>query len=144
MSEMTLAAPEHRPTEETEFYWQGVEAGELRIQRCTSCGKLRHYPRPVCDGCFSIDWDWVVASGRGRLHSWTIAHHAFHPAFADKLPYILAAVDLEEGVRAMGRMDHAHVALLRVDLPLRARFEQDGPGPRKLHFDPDQRTGQEL
>jgi uncharacterized OB-fold protein len=139
--ESPLATPEHRPSLETEFYWQGVEVGELRVQRCTGCGKLRHYPRPVCDQCFCLDWDWVVATGRGRLHSWTVAHHPFHPGFADKLPYILAIVDLEEGVRALGRMDHLHSGLLRIDLPLKARFLQEGPGPRKLFFDPIDSTG---
>ena len=45
----------------------------------------------------------VEASRRGTVHSWTVAHHPFHPAFVDELPYTLVTIDLEEGVRALGR-----------------------------------------
>lgn len=64
---------------------------------------LRHYPRLLCDRCYSTEAAWHEASGRGRIHSWTVAHHAFHPAFAADLPYTLLTVDLEAGVRALGR-----------------------------------------
>ncbi|QHE85025.1 Zn-ribbon domain-containing OB-fold protein [Hydrogenophaga sp. BPS33] len=47
--------------------------------------------------------NWAEASGEGTAHSWTVAHHAFHPAFAGELPYTLVTVDLKEGVRALGR-----------------------------------------
>jgi uncharacterized OB-fold protein len=73
------------------------------IQRCTACGKLRHYPRLLCDACHSDAVEWVEASRRGSIHSWTVSHHAFHPAFKAELPYTLVTVDLEECVRALGR-----------------------------------------
>ena len=51
------------------FFWEGVEAGELRIQRCGNCGRLRHPPRPMCGSCRSTEWDTVTASGRGEVYS---------------------------------------------------------------------------
>jgi uncharacterized OB-fold protein len=57
----------------------------------------------LCDACYSDAVEWIEASRRGTIHSWTVAHHAFHPAFKDELPYTLVTVDLEEGVRALGR-----------------------------------------
>ena len=84
-------------------FWEAAARGKLVLQCCSACGKVRHYPRLLCDGCYSDAVHWITASGRGTLHSWTVAHHAFHPAFAAELPYVLVTVELEEGVRALGR-----------------------------------------
>lgn len=95
--------PAQIPTELSRPYWEGAAAGRLMIQRCAGCGKLRHYPRLLCDTCYSDAVEWIEASRRGAIHSWTVSHHAFHPAFKAELPYTLVTVDLEEGVRALGR-----------------------------------------
>ncbi len=84
-------------------YWEAAAQGRLVLQSCTACGKVRHYPRLLCDSCYSDVANWIPASGRGTIHSWTVAHHAFHPAFAPELPYTLVTVDLDQGVRALGR-----------------------------------------
>ena len=81
-----------------------LREGRLLIQKCGSCGKLRHYPRPVCDACFSMQYDWTEVSGRGTIYSWTRTHHAFLPAFKADTPYILVTVDLEEGPRMNARL----------------------------------------
>ncbi len=86
-----------QPTPDTQPYWDGLNAHRLRLQRCADCGKVRHYPRPVCDACYSMRVEWIDASGRGRVHSWTTTHHAFHPGFKPDLPYTLVTVDLDEG-----------------------------------------------
>jgi uncharacterized OB-fold protein len=70
----------------------------------------------------------VDASGRGSVHSWTVAHHAFHPAFKNDLPYTLVTVDLEEGPRALGRLDVSAGKKLRIGLPVRVRFEAGAEG----------------
>ena len=64
--------------------------------------------------------EWVSASGLGTVHSWTVAHHAFHSAFAQELPYTLVTVDLAEEVRALGRW-HGETEL-RIGLPVAGRF----------------------
>jgi len=84
-------------------YWEAARRGRFMVQGCASCGKLRHYPRLLCDACHSTEVNWTELSGRGRIHSWTTTHHAFHPAFRDELPLVLVTVDLDEGVRALGR-----------------------------------------
>lgn len=112
----TLSAP----------FWEAAREGRLVIQRCAECGQLRHYPRLLCSRCFSDRCDWVEASGEGTVHSWTVAHHAFHPAFADELPYTLVTVDLKEGVRALGRWREGRTP--SVGLVVRGGFEtrEDG------------------
>ena len=105
------AKPIPTPTELSQAYWDGVAAGELRLQACGACGKLRHYPRLLCDACYSDEVYWHTASGRGTVHSWTVAHHLYHPAFVNELPYTLVLVDLEEGPRALGRWHGSELAI---------------------------------
>ena len=107
------------PSSLSHTYWEGLEIGELRVQGCAACGALRHYPRLLCDQCYCDAVTWTVASGRGRVHSWTVAHHAYHPAFASELPYTLVTVDLDEGPRALGRWLGETPT---IGLPVRARL----------------------
>ena len=117
-------------------YWDAAAQGRLVLQGCADCGKLRHYPRLLCDRCYSAAVRWHSASGRGRIHSWTVAHHAFHPAFAAELPYTLVTVDLEEGVRTLARWKGD--ATLVIGLPVRGGFvARDADGGIDLVFEPD-------
>ena len=95
--------PAPQPSELSRPYWDAAAEGRLVLQCCAACGRTRHYPRHLCPACYSNAVLWKPASGRGTVHSWTVAHHAFHPAFAAELPYTLVTVDLVEGVRALGR-----------------------------------------
>ena len=112
------------PTPETQPYWDGLNQGRLRLQRCADCGKVRHYPRPMCDACWSMNVDWLDALGRGTVHSWTITHYAFHPGFKGDLPYVLLTVDLPEGVRMNAQGRGIKASRLQVGLPVVVAFEQ--------------------
>jgi hypothetical protein len=113
-----------QPTTDTQPYWDGLNEGRLRLQRCADCRKVRHYPRPVCDACYSMNAEWFDAAGRGRVHSWTVTHHAFHPAFKEVLPLVLVTIDLDEGVRMNAQLRQLDAGELRVGLPVRVGFEQ--------------------
>jgi uncharacterized protein len=126
MNTMTHASkPAQVPTELSRPYWDAAAQGRLVLQCCAACGRIRHYPRLLCDACYSDTVRWVTASGYGTVHSWTVAHHAFHPAFQDELPYVLLTVDLAEGVRALGRWrgDTPLALGLRVQGSFEARAE---------------------
>lgn len=131
-----FAKPLPRPTIDTQPYWDGLARGELRVQRCTGCGRLRHYPRPVCDGCWSMAHDWVALSGRGAVHSWTVAHHPFHLGFKAESPYVLLTVDLAEGVRALGQARGIDPADLTLGLKVQVDFIREGEGPTLPVFRP--------
>jgi uncharacterized OB-fold protein len=111
------------PSSETQPYWDGLLQGRLRLQRCADCGKIGHYPRPMCDACWSMNADWVDASGRGTVHSWTITHYAFHPGFKGDLPYVLLTVDLPEGVRMNAQARGIDPSALRMGLPVMVAFD---------------------
>jgi len=111
-------------TEESRPYWDGLKEERLMLQRCGSCGRIRHYPRPMCDACYSMRIEWIQARGTGTIYSWATTHKAFHPGFRQDVPYILATVDLTEGVRIQARMRPSASNRLRCGLSIRMGFEQ--------------------
>ena len=89
------------PQPESDFYWEKCKEGELWLRRCTTCNRAYFYPRDICPfpDCFSRDTEWIQSSGRGTLLTFAIVHRAPTPAFRDKVPFITAVVELEEGAR---------------------------------------------
>ena len=124
MDTPTFEKPLPEPTAETRPFWDGLKDHRLVIQQCSNCGKLRHYPRPMCDQCHSFDAGWVEVSGKGTVHSWTVAHHPFHMGFKKDLPYVVLTVDLEEGVRMVAPLSGATEADLKLGVPVKIGFEK--------------------
>jgi len=108
------------PTPETQPYWDGAAAGELRIQRCRDCRQAYFYPRPLCPSCGSGDVEWFTASGRATLYSYVINHRPA-PGFEADAPYAIAVVQLAEGPRMM-----TNLVGVELDMELRVAFEQRG------------------
>ena len=115
------------PTPETQPFWDGCAAGELRLQRCLDCGQPYFYPRPVCPACGSANVEWFTASGDATLYSYVINHRPA-PGFEDEAPYAIAVVQLAEGPRMMTNLTGAPHAPedLQLDMPLRVTFERRG------------------
>ena len=124
MADGGYGKPVPEPTRDSRPYWDALREGRLVIQQCAACGKLRHYPRPVCDACYSMDATWREVSGRGRVHSWTVAHHPFHPGFKSELPYVLVTVDLDEGVRMLAQLRGVDLDTLSIGLPVAMTAER--------------------
>lgn len=117
--------PVPRPTPETQPYWDGAAAGELRIQRCLACQEAYFYPRPVCPRCGSWDVEWFTASGDATLHSYVINER---PAPGFTAPYVIAVVQLAEGPRMMTNIVGVEPTPenLVLDMPVHVQFEQRG------------------
>lgn len=128
------------PTPETQPFWDGLKAHELRIQRCQDCGRAYFYPRPFCPRCFSWNVTWFVASGRARLHTYEVIHRAA-PAFAADAPYVLAVVELEEGPRMLTNIVGAEPepAGLPVDMPLQIEYDDVSEAITLPKFRPSQK-----
>ena len=106
-------------------YWEGLEQGELRIQRCDACARAVFYPRALCPHCFSDQLSWIVATGKGTIYSYTVAHQAFGP-FAAETPFVVAIVELEEGVRMMTRIIDAPRERIAIGAAVQVTFETVG------------------
>ena len=121
-------APPPRPappmTELSQGFWDAVGRGELAVQRCTDCGLLRHYPQPICPDCFGAGHDWQTLSGRGEVYSYTVAHSAFHPAWREHVPYVIATIELEEGVRMVCDLLDADPEAIAIGQRVEARFAE--------------------
>jgi uncharacterized OB-fold protein len=115
--------PLPKPTPETQHYWDGARAGELRLQRCNACAHVYFPPRPFCPECGSRDVDVFAASGRGTLYSYVI-NQMKTPGFEP--PYAVAVVELEEGPRLMTNIVGCPQTpdALNLDMALEVTFEQ--------------------
>lgn len=110
---------------DTRPYWEGLAQGELRIQRCNACLRAVFYPRALCPHCQADQLCWIVASGRGTIYSYTVAHQAFG-IFAEETPFIVAIVQLEEGVRMMSRIVDSSRERVAIGQPVQVTFEVVG------------------
>ncbi|MCG5214354.1 bifunctional MaoC family dehydratase N-terminal/OB-fold nucleic acid binding domain-containing protein [Streptosporangium soli] len=107
---------------DTEFFWEGVRKGELRIQRCADCGELRHPPGPLCPKCRSVARTHVVACGEGEVFSFIVHHNPPVPGL--ETPFVVAVVQLPEGVRIVGNVVNCLTEEVSIGMPVRVRFVQ--------------------
>ena len=97
-----------RPTPEDREFWEGAHRGELRIQHCTTCGKHQHYARLLCSHCGEQTLEWITASGNATIYSFTVVRQNGVPPFNERVPFVVAVVDLDEdGARMIGAMPRA-------------------------------------
>lgn len=92
------------PDEDSKFFWQGLRENKVLMQRCDNCQRFRFPPMPHCSSCHSQDSSVEEIPGRGSVYSWIVVNRAFAPEFAADVPYIIATVDFDEGVRAALRV----------------------------------------
>src|SRR4051794_18472561 len=76
-------------------FFAAAAADELAIPRCRDCDRFVWYPKDSCPGCGG-PLEWTAVSGRGRLFTWAVVRRAFLPAFADRVPFVTALVELDE------------------------------------------------
>lgn len=128
--------PLPEPSAITAPFWDGIRAAELRLQRCLECERHIFYPRSVCPHCLSDRLEWTVASGRGHVYSYTIVRRAMNPAFAADIPYVFAIVQLEEGPRVTTNIVNCVSDEVRVDMPVKATYDNVTQETALLKFEP--------
>ena len=118
------AGPLPVPTPETRAFWDAARRHALELPRCRACGHRFFYPRAACPRCLSGDLEWVRASGRGTLHTFTVGHRGLRD-FPLGTPYVIAIVELEEGPRLMTNLVGVEpdAARLRIGMPVEVVFE---------------------
>jgi uncharacterized protein len=129
MSGPSRTIPAPQPTAETQAFWDAASQGRLLIKKCAACGEPHHYPRPLCPFCFSDRTEWVPASGRGTLYSYSVMRRV--PA-----PYAIAYVTLEEGPTMMTNIVDCDLGALRIGQSVRVVFKPTEGGPPVPMFTP--------
>lgn len=134
----TVHFPRPVPSVDDAAFWDGCNHDELRMQRCTACGKYRWLPRPMCPHCNALEHEWVGVSGKGTVFSWTIVVHPVHPAADEKVPYNVAQVRLDEDpdlILVTNLVDIDNDAI-RIDMPVEVVFVEHAPGVKIPKFRP--------
>jgi uncharacterized OB-fold protein len=113
------------PDEVTRPFWEACRRGELRMQRCAGCGRMRFTPRPMCPACRSMECEWVLVSGRGTVFSRVVCHPPLLPAFQPLAPYVVALVELAEDprLRLVGNVQGCAPEHVHIGMPVRVVFE---------------------
>lgn len=135
MTEITRPLPTDRSGLYAPFY-DGLAAGELRIQQCASCASTYWPPRTMCLTCHAMDMSWVQASPIGEVYTFSVYYRAFHPFFQDKLPYAVASVKTDKGPIVFGEYGGADVEALAVGDIVEAEFFDGGGGFTLLRWVP--------
>ncbi|MBI2166512.1 MAG: Zn-ribbon domain-containing OB-fold protein [Chloroflexi bacterium] len=116
------------PTEsgETKPFWEACRRGQYLLQQCRACGKVQAYYRRFCAHCWSKDVEEVVSSGKGAVHTFTVTYQNQTPGFREAVPYVLAVVELEEGVQVLGNVIGCDVGAVRIGMPVKVTFVDAG------------------
>ncbi|MFL5280746.1 MAG: Zn-ribbon domain-containing OB-fold protein [Rhodopila sp.] len=130
----TVTKPVPVPDDISVPFFDGARDGRLMLQHCTGCGKWSFPVRERCPHCFAAKLEWRAASGRGTLYTFTIMHQVMNPGFASSVPYNVAQVDLEEGVRMVSNVIGISNEALKVGMKLEAVFEDVGDNVRLPKF----------
>ena len=123
-AETTIPAPDRDALNTP--YWDSLAQGALSFQRCSACGHAWLPARSECPSCLDDQWAWEKAAGGAKLISWVVYHTAFHPAFAKRLPYNVAVVELDEGPRLISNLvGMADPKTFKIDQRLRLVMEDE-------------------
>jgi uncharacterized OB-fold protein len=110
------------PDEASQPFFEGAREHRLMIQQCTTCETIMWPVKSRCSNCLNPTVSWVQASGEGTLYSFALMHQVY-PGFADEVPYNIAQVDLEEGLRITSNVIGCSNADLQIGMPLEVTFE---------------------
>jgi uncharacterized protein len=125
--ERKIPAPETNP--ETKPYWEAAAQGRLLIKKCAACGRVHFSPRAICPFCGSDRTEWVTASGRGTVYSYSVMRRV-------PVPYALAYVTLEEGVSMMTNIVDCDLEAIRIGQSVTVVFKPTEGGPPVPMFRP--------
>jgi uncharacterized OB-fold protein len=116
-------------------YWDGARRGKLLLPHCPACSTSSWPPRKCCPACGS-PLAWVEACGRGIVHTHTVVRQNADPWFAERVPYVVAMIELEEGPRIMSHVVGCDVDTVRVGMPVGVIFVDVGTDIRLPMFEP--------
>jgi uncharacterized protein len=123
---------------ETNGWWEAAAHHRLVVQRCRDCGRTRHPPGPVCPRCRSLDSDWSELPGTGTVFTFTVVRQAFIPSLADKIPYVVIAVELDgaDGARMVSNLIDIDPADVAIGMHVEVVWEDMGPALALPRFKP--------
>ena len=113
-------------------YFDAAAEGKLLIKKCADCGKFHHYPRSLCPYCFSDKVQWVQAKGTGEIYTYSVTRRG------TAIPYCIAYVTLDEGVRMMTNIVDCDLDTIRIGQKVKVVFKKTEAGMAVPVFAPIQ------
>ena len=107
-------------------FWSAATEGRLLVPSCNACGQPFWHPRLRCPRCGSDDVGAITGSGKGTIHTFTIVRQTADPFFRTKLPYAVAMIDLDEGVRLLSNVVETSIEALHIGMRVEVLFEAAG------------------
>ena len=105
-------------------FWSAVRSHSLKVQQCDICGHSQHPPRIFCINCGGRQLSFRDANGLGTIYSFTVVHRAFVPELAHRVPYALALVEMEGGLRMLGRIADCEHTELEIGQDVEIDYEE--------------------
>ena len=140
MAEQTHAKKYAKPLphldEESRPWWEALQRHELYIQKCRECGDTRYYPRALCTSCMSAKTEWVKCSGRGKVYTFTTTYQNQTPGFRESIPYIMAYVELDEGLKMLTNLVDCAPEQVKIGMPVEVVYEDVTPEVTLAKFRP--------
>ena len=123
---MDLPIPKF-PEPDTEPFWEATKDHELKYQVCDDCGGVVWHPRRHCTHCTSLNLSWKTSKGEGTVYTYSVVRQNYHPAFRERIPYIVAWVDLDEGFRMLTNVVDVDPEQVSIGQRVRVRWlDQEG------------------
>jgi uncharacterized OB-fold protein len=117
-------------------FWEATKDKKFLIQRCDACDKAIFYPREVCPTCLSSDsLSWTESSGAGTIYAASVQERPANPTMADKVPYVVALVELDDGIRLMSNVVNCPPYDASVGKPVRLTWEPMSDGRHLPQFE---------
>jgi uncharacterized OB-fold protein len=114
-----------QPPSIDEPFWRAAQEHRLEFQLCLECGYVRWPAAGVCPECLSRDSEWRQSVHTGTVWSYVVYHHGYTSALKERLPYNVALIELDNGVRLLSRLDIAP-EMIRIGMRVVASFAEVG------------------
>ncbi len=122
-------------------FWQSAQRGELRLQRCNTCGHIRNPISQICPKCLSEDSAWTSLSGKGTVFSFVTFHQVYHPAYKGDVPYNVSIIQLDEGPRMISNVVGVPPSEVTVGQKVEVFFDKVSDACTIPRFKPASRKG---
>ncbi len=123
-------------TEDNEGFWASCKEHQMKLQKCSSDGKFRYFPSPICPYCGSFDFEWTAVSGLGSVYSYSVVHRPPSDAWLDKVPYVYAIVELAEGPLLPSNIVGIDPEQVRVGMKVKVTYDDVTPEITIPKFEP--------
>src|SRR5665213_228217 len=125
MAERKITAPAINP--ETKHFWDAAAQGQLLMKKCLACGELHYYPRSICPFCHSDRTEWLAASGKGTIYSYSVMRRVPEP-------FAIAYVTLDEGPRMLTNLVDCSLDDLKIGTAVTLVWKPSDNGPNVPMF----------